>query len=487
MTKNSNAAVFCTSADTASATEALRHFDGFDRAYILTLDETLMPEIQDGRRLAPLKSLPTSPEVPLDSVKQALDALCTSLDDPRVMIVDMFWVLRTTWAANMIERWGAVVQDFVTQRNLSVISLYNREHIVEDQLGAALRVHQQIAAPSGLYTNPHWLPSELVARGTLQEQLEFLLGRVVPEFSDNKFYSAPLPNMARGATPSWARRSRNVLSSNASEEKWHIHCLGQLQVFVEGSNKVDWTIPGSAPKKSRALFAYLLNRGEAGAHSDQLGEFLWPDDATEDLKRSRLRHTIAMLRKTLGSKNSVIRNGDHYRLNVPQGSWIDIRAFEQLCRRGLSLLRQSDHAAAVHVYEAAERLYKGDLFEDIQLEYVENEFDDWCVPKRIWLRDMAVKLQYDMSKALRQSGRQREALEHSMKALQMDPLNNDANIEVMRALAAQNRIEAITRQYQQYLKSIVIGGDAEPSDEVLAVYRELVPQSARRSAGTAAR
>ena len=53
---------------------------------------------------------------------------------------------------------------------------------------------------------------------------------------------------------------------------------------------------------------------------------------------------------------------------------------------------------ALRVYAAADQLYTGDLFEDLPLEYVRSETDDWCMPRRIWLREMAVKLQYDFAK-----------------------------------------------------------------------------------------
>lgn len=471
-----NIALFGDALDDAFALSTLapwRDTGGF----VLMGDADFLPALSDVERAALLSMLPTSPDISNESVLAAFEDFALTHPDARCLVVDMGWALDIVWAASLIERWGAIVQSFAESADLTVISVYARDLIVEDQLAAAMRVHQHIAAPSGIYPNPHWMPRDLVAHGSLQQQLSFLLGQIVPEFQDADFYVKTLPDAARGATPAWAQRTRQGVTPRAADNRWHVHCLGPMRVFVGGNHPVNWAIPGSAPKKSRALFAYLLNKGDSGAHIDLLSEFLWPDDAPEETKRGRLRHTLAMLRKSLGGQDTVVRNGDYYRLNIPQSSWIDIRAFEQMCRRGISLFKHGDYADAIRVYEAAERLYGGDLFDDLPHEYAEYEFDDWCLPKRVWLRDMAVKLQCDFATALSNLGRSREALEHSTKALQIDPLHEAANIQMMSTLASLGRNEAVTRQYQQYLKAM--GTDFEPSDEVRNVYEDLL---AKRSA-----
>jgi DNA-binding SARP family transcriptional activator len=470
-----NAALFSSPSDAAFMKQSLARWLNEPGCYLMTVDDRLLPMIDTGHRLAYAGSLPETPEVGSETILAELASKLSALGDVTCLIVDMSWALNAVWGATMVERWGGIAHQVAEKHGVVVVSFYDREILVEDQLAAAFRVHRTFVSPSGLYDNPHWLPQNLVANAALEEQLGFLLGRVVPEFADGAFHRTPLPDAARGATPSWVRQSRHSVALEAANARWHIHCLGQLRVFVSGYVPVDWAIHGSAPKKSRTLFAYLLNRGDNGVHADQLGEFLWPDCASEESKRARLRHAIAMLRKTLGGHDTLLRSGEYYRLNVPQGSWIDIRAFEQLCRRGLALFRHNEYAAAIRVYEAAERLYSGDLFEDLPLEYLQSEFDDWCMPKRIWLRDMAVKLQYDMSKVLRHQSRVREALEHCQKALRIDPVNDSANIETMRVLAEQGRQEAIVRQYQQYLKAVDDFDNGKPSEDVRRVYRELTP------------
>ena len=166
------------------------------------------------------------------------------------------------------------------------------------------------------------------------------------------------------------------------------------------------------------------------------------------------------------------RSPNLYRINPPRGSWIDIDTFEQLCRRGLSLFKRGEDEAALRIYAAAEQLYTGDLFEDLPLEYVQPEQDDWCLPRRIWLREMALKLQYDFAKVLLRSKRTREALEHCQKSLGIEPASEGANAVAMRIFMAQGRVDAMHRQYRQYKAAVAAMGAGEGS-EIRGLYRDL--------------
>ncbi|KWV48468.1 hypothetical protein AS156_18510 [Bradyrhizobium macuxiense] len=479
-----NAALFRNTSDEDFASWSLAPWLEAPGCYLVSDDPGTLPSIDAAHRLPYPGSLPETPETSSETILAELNAQVKRLGDVACLIVDMRWALNTVWGPSTVERWGGMAQRIAETYEIAVVSLYDRETLVEDQMAAAFRVHQTFLSPSGCYDNPHWLPEALVHGATLDQQLSFFLGRIVPEFAEETFHRTQLPDAARGATPAWVRQPRHSVATDPAQSRWHIHCLGPLKVFVAGNMPVKWAIPGSAPNKSRALFAYLLNRGEGGAHADQLAELLWPEDGSENSKRARLRHAIAMLRKSLGGSATVLRTGETYRLNVPQGSWIDIRAFEQLCRRGLALFRYQDYDRAIRVYEAAERLYAGDLFGDLALDYIQSEFDDWCLPKRVWLRDMAVKLQYDMSKVLRQQGRLREALEHCQTSLRLDPLNDSANIEIMRVLAGQKRVEAIHRHYSQYVQAIGELQGEEPSEDVRSAYRELAPKTGKQGSQT---
>ena len=464
-----NAALFFDRGDADFLARALAHGPDLARAVLIGDDPDILPMIAGERRLS-------IDEVALEAAPVDSEQVFARLR-PRIaegssgLFVDMAWTLANTQGANSLESWGAAAHRLSVELRCPVISLYHQDLTIEEQMQVAFRAHRQFLAPSGLYENPFWIPPDLTDGALLDEQLSFMLGRVVPDYADLRRRRQSGQHHARGATPSWLAKPRATIGAPSGAQRWHIHCLGPLRVFI-GAQEVNWRIEGGAPKKTRTLFAYLLQSGEKGAHADRIGELLWPEGGAEDTKRRRLHHTVAMLRKTLGDVGAVQRLGEYYRLNPPRGSWIDIDTFEQLCRRGLSLYKRGEDEAALRVYSAADQLFKGDLFEDLPLEYVQPEQEDWCMPRRIWLREMALKLQYDYSKVLSRTGRSREALEHCMKALAIDPASEGANAEAMKIFVAQGRVDAMHRQFRQYRQALATIGATEGA-EIKALYREL--------------
>jgi len=309
----------------------------------------------------------------------------------------------------------------------------------------------------------------VLASSTPDEQLGFLLGRLVPDYAGKPVLPALDRAAARGASPDWLPARPSLTRANPGQG-WHIGCLGPLRVLIGGRHLVDWRTPGGAPNKTKTLFAYLLSHGEAGADADRIGELLWPRAGTDLAKRARLHHTVAMLRQALGDPGAVLRESDRYRLNAPPGSRIDITGFEQHCRRGLSLARAGRDEAAVRLYLEAERLYRGDLFQDLPPESLATETEDWVLPRRTWLREMAVRLHYDTSKSLRRHRRLAEALDHAQKAVAIDPASEPAHGELMRVFHAMGRTDALHRQFRQYRAA---QGEPGPGAEIRAVYDEL--------------
>jgi DNA-binding SARP family transcriptional activator len=464
-----NAALYHDAEDIAFLLAALGCAMAVEGAILVTDDPEVLADIPASRRLpyaeTGLDHAPVDPE-------EVFARLRPHIEQGRGgLVMDMGWALDSVQGAGSLESWGAVAERLAQAFGRPVVSIYNQDLTIEEHMQASFRAHRQFLAPSGIHENPCWIPSDLLDGAMLDEQLCFMLGRVVPDYVSLRARRRTGQMFARGATPSWLGKPRALLGAQPGPVRWHIHCLGQLRVVI-GNRVVDWHIPGGASKKTRTLFAYLLQSGDKGTHADRIGELLWPEDGSEGTKRTRLHHTVAMLRKTLGDAGSVLRIGEYYRLNPPRGSWIDIDTFEQLCRRGLSLYKRGEDEAAMRVYAAAEQLYTGDLFEDLPMEYVQPDLEDWCMPRRIWLREMALKLQYDYAKVLVRSHRTREALEHCLKALAIDPTSEGANAEAMKIFVAQGRADAMHRQFRQYRQALATIGATEGA-EITALYRSL--------------
>ena len=463
LARPSNIALMCDDAADEFVSDALGQLPVASGVLLVTDDPGFLSDLPNQARMdfsqAGLDDVP----IKLAEVSERIQAAVGTTRPVSVVIVDMRWGTGTVSATANFERWGGLCDRIAEDAQVSIVSVYARSLMIEDQLLAALRGHSHFLAPSGLYDNPFWLPPAYQTGATISQQIGFVLGRLVPDYEDTLSQD---DGEASGANPQWITVPRRLRPRVGKDDIWKIRCFGRLRIYLSDGSQIKWDIPGSAPTKTKTLFAYLLQRGEKGAPTDLLAELLWFDEPDENKKRKRLHHAITMLRKTLGGADYVRRNGSYYTLVPPEGTWIDIATFEQVCNRAKVLAKAGKFEDAVTLLDAADRLYSGELFEDLPAAYFENDMENWVVPKRTWFKDMALKVLRDKATILRKRGQFRDALASCQKALQMDPVCEIAHAEAMRIFHAQNRTEAIVRQYRQFL-SAMHAMELEPETETL--------------------
>lgn len=447
----SNISIICDDVRDEFVTAALAQLEFTSNALIVTDDPAFLPDLPDQTRMDFTQVGLDDVPIKFAEVSGRIQSAVKKQHAVFGIIVDMRWGAGTVSATANFERWGGLCDRITQDTQVSVVSIYARSLMIEDQLLAAVRGHSHFLAPSGLYDNPFWLPPAYQIGATISQQIGFVLGRLVPDYEENLVQD---DGEASGANPQWITVPRRLRPRVGNDEIWKIRCFGRLRIYLSDGKQIKWDIPGSAPTKTRALFAYLLQRGEKGAPTDLLAELLWSDEANENKKRKRLHHAVTMLRKTLGGAEYVKRNGNYYTLAPPEGTWIDIATFEQLCNRAKVLAKTDKSEDAVTLLDAADRLYSGELFEDLPSAYFENDMENWVVPKREWFRDMALKVLRDKAAILRHQGKFRDALASCQKALQMDAVCEIAHAEAMRIFHAQKRGDAIVRQYRQYLSAM---------------------------------
>lgn len=466
-----NAALFLQSGSPSELADLLALIHKATPAIVISSNPAFSAQLDAARNVsfheAGLDAAPFDPARVGEVVMQAIDPA----REETPLIVDMAWGLETPAASANFDVWGPFCSD-LAGKALRVVSAYNWHMLTGDQAITALRGHQQFLGTGGLRKNPFWLPNDYLSTGSLREQVSYLLGHAVAELSEIVLPPGSDDQAAIGTDPGWLP-ARQMGPMAGLGTRWKIRCFGRLRIYTSASRQIDWQVQGGSPRKIKTLFAYLLTCGESGAKTDLLAELLWPEDVDETAKRARLHQTVAMLRKVLGGKTHIERRGDYYHLRPPPGTWIDIHSFEQLCRRAKSLERSGKDDAAFAILQAAERLYTGDLFDDLPAEYVESEIDDWCLPQRAWLKDMALKVHRDMAAILRRRGRLRDAIQQCKRALDMDPACEIAHEEAMRIFHAQGRFDAIGRQYRQYVGALQDLGSNTHSPPLQSVYLAL--------------
>jgi two-component SAPR family response regulator len=245
------------------------------------------------------------------------------------------------------------------------------------------------------------------------------------------------------------------------EGAWKILCLGDLKVFRNNEQLIDWQTKGGATKKLKTLFAYLLFKGEKGASTEELADLLWADTLDMTLSINRLYHTIRYLRAvlegnqtaTLRQSSFILHQNNRYYLTLPPHSWTD---------------------EALVIYQKAEQLYQGDLLTDLPQKYLDNTEQDWCWSRRFWYRDMHHKLLHNLATIHRCMGNLSEALNYCEKAFALEPSSEPAHREKLLALKAANRMDAVHRQYRLYCESLKKFDLGTPSQEMITLYAKII-------------
>jgi DNA-binding SARP family transcriptional activator len=152
-------------------------------------------------------------------------------------------------------------------------------------------------------------------------------------------------------------------------------CFGGL-VVTRGGEPVD--LSGVKPR-ARSLLRLLAIHPGRSLHREAIVEALWPEH--EPVAGTRLLQVaVSALRQHLepgvarGCSAFVVRDGDGYRLALPDGSTSDVAAFSEAMAAGRECLRARQPGPAAAAMTRALDLYAGDLFpEEGAAEWVVKE------------------------------------------------------------------------------------------------------------------
>jgi DNA-binding SARP family transcriptional activator len=151
-----------------------------------------------------------------------------------------------------------------------------------------------------------------------------------------------------------------------------IRLLGGFELQV-GGRAVDLS---SIRPRARALLRLLALHAGTPVHHESIESAMWPEAGSEAASRN-LHVAMAALRRVLeptaarGSFQLLRRDGDAYRLALPNGASVDLQAFDRALAAGRASRERGDDDGALRSYEEALDLYAGDLLpEDGPAEWV---------------------------------------------------------------------------------------------------------------------
>lgn len=239
-------------------------------------------------------------------------------------------------------------------------------------------------------------------------------------------------------------------------------CLSFLgpSIITLNNNSLDVT-----RKKATALLSYLSVTDQVQAR-DSLAALLWPESA-----RAR-----ANLRQTLWTLNNALGDGwlemDRQQVRLRSGYSLDVLQFRKAVAEAESVFAQGNQPYEPTRLEKAVALYRATFLAGFTLPDAP-EFD-------AWQRWQAQQLEQNLSVALqllihayKQEALWGRAIRHSQRWVELDPLNEAAQYELMDLYIAAGQKMTAMRQYEQYEQHLADELGVTPQDTLIELYQSL--------------
>ncbi|HEX7954562.1 MAG TPA: BTAD domain-containing putative transcriptional regulator [Burkholderiales bacterium] len=245
--------------------------------------------------------------------------------------------------------------------------------------------------------------------------------------------------------------SRNLEAPDAHNANWprpiKIVSLGQFEIRrrdrpIEFSRKV--------PRKLVAILKVVIAHGKNGLVIAEMADLLWPD-LEADAAQEALATNLHRLRKLLGRAEALRLIDGRISLNDTV-CWVDVWAFEELCRECRAAWQNDEIARAPELAERALEIYRGSFLPD--------DLDQaWSISMRERLRTRFIGLVAEMATHYEKTGETNKALEWFRRGIEADNLAEEFYQGLMRCYVQQGRKAegaAVYRQLKQLL-SVVLG------------------------------
>jgi DNA-binding SARP family transcriptional activator/ABC-type branched-subunit amino acid transport system substrate-binding protein len=231
-------------------------------------------------------------------------------------------------------------------------------------------------------------------------------------------------------------------------------------------------------RQGRLLFAYLVAEQGRPVPRDELAEALWGKSPPPSWDKA-LTVIVSKVRSLLPGPsdgvNALTSAFGCYRLDLPDGAWVDVIA------------------AANAAQEAEEALAAGDLYRAkgaaalaaslVQQPFLPGEEGVWVEEKRREFADLRGRALTALADAYLRSGDAPSAAKWAEQTIVLAPFRETGYRRLMEAhVAAGNRAEAL-QVYERCRRLLAEELGAYPSPETESVYRDLLQAPAARGAG----
>jgi predicted ATPase/Tfp pilus assembly protein PilF len=255
--------------------------------------------------------------------------------------------------------------------------------------------------------------------------------------------------------------------------KLSLAVLGPLRVTRAGA-----PVTGFTYHKVPALLVYLAVEADRPHAREALVGLLWPDQP-EAAARTSLRQALARLREALGADQAappfLLATRDTVQFNPASDFDLDLNTFGELLdqcaihpHRGLDRCP----SCAARLAEAA-RLYRGGFLAEFS-RAGSAPFEEWAIIKREQLHRRAQAALGALAAHHERRGSFDHAQHLARRLIELDPWNEDAYRQLMRAHARSGQRSAALAVYEDCRRALQAGLGAPPATETQALHAQIL-------------
>jgi DNA-binding SARP family transcriptional activator len=252
--------------------------------------------------------------------------------------------------------------------------------------------------------------------------------------------------------------------------------LGPFEVTLDGE-------PAAfATDRARALLAYLAIEADRPHRREILADLLWPD-RPESVARQNLSQSLLRVRRAIDDYHAKppFLHITAKTIQFDAGTAdVDVAGFQASMRSAASHHHPGPERCpnCVRRLERASDLYRGDLLQGLSLRG-SLPLEEWARAKGEELHRGAIAALHALAAHYEAQGRYDQVEVYAGRLLALEPWQEGAHRQMMRALAGSGQRSAALAQYRTCRRILAVELGVKPTVETTALYEEIRGQDTR--------
>jgi DNA-binding SARP family transcriptional activator/predicted ATPase len=243
-----------------------------------------------------------------------------------------------------------------------------------------------------------------------------------------------------------------------------ISLLGSFRVTLDGQ-----PVTGFKSNKERALLAYLAVEADRPHRREVLAGLLWPEWPDRDAL-SNLRYALSNLRLAIGDRVAepafLLITRDSLQFNAASDAWLDAAVLEA------AVAVDQGRSGDLNRLERAVAVYQGGFLEGFSVSDSAG-FEEWALLTRERLRRQMLVALHQLAAGHERIGEYEQAQRWAWRQIELEPWDEGARQQLMRALALGGQRGAALAQYEACRRQLAEELGVEPSPETTRLYEQI--------------